>query len=139
MQGREMKVKCRLLVVDDYAPIRSALRNLLESYDDLHVVGEATNRQEAIQRAASCQPDVILMDMNMPIMNGIHAASEIKKCWNNTIIIGLVAVTDPEVTNAFIEAGASSVIAKDKCDDLFPTIRKACRDKFRGSRRFLFD
>ena len=81
--------KCRILVVDDYGPIRHALRSLLEHYDDIQIVGEATNGIEAIQRVASCHPHVILLDTNMPAMHGIEAASEIKKSWKRTVIIGL--------------------------------------------------
>jgi DNA-binding NarL/FixJ family response regulator len=134
-----MKAKCRLLLVDDYAPLRSALRNLLERFEDMHVIGEATNGQEAIQSAASCQPDVILMDMKMPAMNGIDASSEIKKSSKETIIIGLVALADPQTTDAFMNAGAAAVISKDKFNDLFLTIRRVCRESVRGSRRYFFD
>jgi DNA-binding NarL/FixJ family response regulator len=134
-----MKGKCRLLLVDDYTPLRSALRNLLHHFDDMEVIGEATNGQEAIQRVASCQPDVILMDLNMPAMNGIDASSEIKKSWKETIIIGMVAGADPESIDAFMKAGASAVISKDKFGDLFLTIRRACRDSVRGIRRVLFE
>ena len=135
-----MKSKCRLLLVDDYEPIRGALRDLLHQYDDMQVVGEATNGQEAIQRVASCQPDVILMDMNMPTMNGIAASSEIKRSWKDSIIIGLVGSVDPHTIDAFMKAGASSVISKHKVDDLYPTIQRACRDKIlKKSRWFLFE
>jgi DNA-binding NarL/FixJ family response regulator len=126
--------------VDDYEPLRIALRNLLEHSEDLRVVGEATNGIEAIQRVASCQPDVVLIDMNMPAMNGIAASREIKKSWKDTIIIGLVAVVDSYSTDAFMKAGASTVISKTKVDDLYLAIRRACRDKIaKGSRWFLFD
>jgi DNA-binding NarL/FixJ family response regulator len=134
-----MKQKCRLVLVDDYAPLRAALRNLLHHFDDMEVIGEATNGQEAVQRVASCQPDVVLMDMNMPTMNGIDASSEIKKSWKETIIIGLVAGADPQSTDAFMKAGASAVISKDKFGDMFSAIRRACRDSMRGARRFVFE
>ena len=68
LDRHEMKSKCRLLLVDDYAPLRAALHNLLHHFDNIEVIGEATNGREAVQRAASCQPDVILMDMNMPTL-----------------------------------------------------------------------
>jgi DNA-binding NarL/FixJ family response regulator len=65
--------KCRILLVDDHAPIRGALRGFLSAFDDLDIIGEAGDGQEAIEMVEACQPDVILMDLNMPRMNGIEA------------------------------------------------------------------
>lgn len=65
--------KCRVLLVDDHERIREALRALLIAYDDVQIVGEARNGEEAIEQVASCQPDVILMDTTMPTMNALGA------------------------------------------------------------------
>ena len=67
--------KCRVLLVDDHVPIRAALRSLLGRYHDVRIVGEANDGQQAIDLMASCQPHVILMDINMPRMNGIEATA----------------------------------------------------------------
>lgn len=65
--------KCRVLLVDDHERIREALRALLIAYDDVQIVGEARNGEEAIEQVASCQPDVILMDTTMLTMNALGA------------------------------------------------------------------
>ena len=79
----------RVLLVDDYVPVRITLRNMLKGYPDLQIVGEACDGKQAIEQVAACQPDIILMDYNMPVMNGIEAARLIKKSWAATVIIGL--------------------------------------------------
>ena len=125
---------CRILLVDDLPPIRAALRALLTSYDDvdLQVVGEAANGKQAIEQMTSCRPDVILMDINMPEMNGIQATSAIKKSWKDSVIIGLCVIQDAYITGAFLKAGGSAVISKDRFGDLRSTIRKACMNKHSG-------
>ena len=126
--------RCRILIVDDHIPIRDALRDLLKSYDDILIVGEAGNGQEAIDMVESCQPDVVLLDIYMPKMNGIEAANEIKKLWENTIIIGLTIVHDTYTNTAFLKAGASAVISKDRLDQLYSTIERACSTKIGDQR-----
>jgi DNA-binding NarL/FixJ family response regulator len=118
--------KCRVLLVDDHVPIRAALRSLLAHYHDVRIVGEASDGQHAIELLASCQPDVILMDINMPRMNGIEATALIKKSLKETIIIGLCAVEDPHKTDAILNAGAVAVIPKHHLNDLYPAIQRAC-------------
>ena len=71
--------KCRILLVDDHARIRETVRSLLSSFEDPQIVGEAADGQEAIDVVEACQPDVVLMDINMPRMNGIEATTLIKK------------------------------------------------------------
>ena len=73
--------KCRVLLVNDHGRIREALRALLIAYDDVQIVGEARNGEEAIEQVASCQPDVILMDTTMPTMNALGA--KIRHCAKN--------------------------------------------------------
>ena len=121
--------KCRILLVDDHAPIREAVRSLLSAYEDLQIVGEAADGQEAINVVEACQPDVILMDINMPRMNGIEATNLIKKSWDNTVIIGLCAVRESYTIDAFMRAGASAIVSKERLDDLHFTIQQACQGK----------
>ena len=118
--------KCRVVLVDDHEPMRKALRVLLASFDDVELVGEARDGEEAIQQVASCQPDVILLDIRMPKMNGIEAANVIRKSWKDTVIIGLCLVDDTYTTEAFLKAGALAVISKERLDDLHSTIQRAC-------------
>ena len=115
----------RVLLVDDYVPIRIILRNILTAYVDLRIVGEACDGKQAIEQVAACQPDIILMDYNMPMMNGIEAARLIKTSWEETVIIGLCTVQDTYITEGFLEAGALAVIFKDRIDHLHSTIREA--------------
>ena len=118
--------KCRVVLVDDHEPMREALRILLTSFDDVELVGEARDGEEAIQRVASCQPDIILLDIRMPKMNGIEAANVIRKSYKDTVIIGLCLVDDTYTTEAFLKAGALAVVSKAYPDDLHFTIQRAC-------------
>ena len=118
--------QCRVLLVDDHVPLRAALRRLLAHYHDIRIVGEASDGREAIQLIASCQPDVILMDINMPKMNGIEATAVISKSSKEVIIIGLCAVEDPHKTDAILKAGAVAVVSKHHLNDLHSTIHRAC-------------
>jgi DNA-binding NarL/FixJ family response regulator len=93
------------MLVDDHAPIREALRSFLSSYEEVQIIGEAADGRQAVDMAEACQPDVILMDINMPRMNGIEAANLIKKSCDATVIIGLCAVQDGYTMEAFMRAG----------------------------------
>ena len=118
--------RCRVLLVDDHERMREMLRNLLASFEDVELVGEASDGEEAIQGVAACQPDIILLDIRMPKMNGIEAANVIRKSWKDTVIIGLCLVDDTYTTEAFLKAGALAVISKERLDDLHSTIQRAC-------------
>src|SRR5688500_11826470 len=104
--------KCRVLLVDDHERIRDALRKLLASYEDIEIMGEARDGKQAVELVAACHPDVVLMDINMPRMNGIEASGVIMKSWEDTIIIGLCVVRDSYTTEAFLKAGALAVVSK---------------------------
>jgi DNA-binding NarL/FixJ family response regulator len=119
--------KCRVLLVDDHVPTRETLRSLLQPYDDVQIMAEAGDGIEALEMLAMCRPDVILLDLNMPRMNGIEAAGLIKKSAKDTVIIGLCAIQDTYTTDAFLRAGALAVISKDRFDDLYSTIQRACK------------
>jgi DNA-binding NarL/FixJ family response regulator len=116
----------RVLLVDDHEPFRDALRVLLSSHEDLEVVAEAMDGEEAIIQFASCQPDIVLMDINMPRMNGIQATNVIKKSRKETAIIGLCVEHDRYTVEAFLKAGGLAVVSKQRLDDLHSTIQRAC-------------
>jgi DNA-binding NarL/FixJ family response regulator len=118
--------RCRVLLVDDHERMREMLRSVLTLFDDVELVGEAGDGEEAIQRVASCKPDIVLLDIKMPRMNGIEAANVIRKSWKDTVIIGLCLVDDAYTTEAFLKAGALAVISKERLDDLHSTIQRAC-------------
>jgi DNA-binding NarL/FixJ family response regulator len=121
--------RCRVLLVDDYVPIRAALRALLAHYHGVRIVGEAGDGQQAIKLMATCQPHVILMDINMPGMNGIEATAIIKNSWKEAIVIGLYAVEEPQHTDAIVKAGAVAAISKHDINYLYATIQKACLNR----------
>ena len=116
----------RVLVVDDHEPFRDALRALLSPHQDIEIVAEATDGEEAIIQFASCQPDIVLMDINMPRMNGIQATNVIKKSRKETAIIGLCVEHDRYTVEAFLKAGGLAVVSKARLDDLHSTIQRAC-------------
>ena len=124
-----MAKRCRVLLVDDHASFREAMGDLLSLHDDIEIIGEAADGKEAVQMAEKCQPDVILMDIRMPRMNGVEASSVITKSRNDAIIIGLCVVPDRYTVDAFMKAGASAVISKDRLENLHSTIRQACKTK----------
>jgi DNA-binding NarL/FixJ family response regulator len=121
--------KCRIVIVDDHAPFREAVRDLLSLHDDLQIIGEAGDGREAIQLAEIYQPDVILMDVRMPRMNGVEASSFITKSRNDALIIGLCVVPDRYTVDAFMKAGATAVISKDRLENLHSTIQRACKTR----------
>jgi DNA-binding NarL/FixJ family response regulator len=105
-------LKCRILLVDDYLPIREEVHRLLAHEPDFEIVGEAGDGKEAISLVSACRPDIVLLDLNMPIMNGIEAAKLIKESWPKTTIIGLCEVKDTYTLDVFMKAGADAVLSK---------------------------
>jgi two-component system response regulator NreC len=105
--------RIRLLVADDHALLRQALRVLLEAQDGLEVVGEATNGRDAVDAAARLQPDVILMDMVMPGLNGIDATRQIIKRSPATRILILTAYLEDERLLQALRAGAAGYVVKN--------------------------
>ena len=124
--------RCRVLIVDDHEQIRKTLRNVLSSYDDVDVIAEAQDGEEAIIRVASCQPEVILMDINMPRMNGIEATTVIMKSRKSVAIIGLCVVHDTYTVEAFLKAGGLAMVSKARLDDLHAMIQQACAARTSG-------
>lgn len=124
-EGMPEQRKCQVLVVDDHSKVRTALRKLLACYEDIEVIGEACNGQQAVILAEACHPDVVVMDINMPKMNGITATSQIKRHWPQTIVIGLSFSDDQILKRAALGAGASTLIPKQHAgEQLYPAINK---------------
>jgi CheY-like chemotaxis protein/two-component sensor histidine kinase len=114
----------RIALVDDHQMVRQGLRSVLEDYPELAVVGEAANGLEAIEVVQRLQPDVVVMDLNLPILNGIEATRRIIQERPSTIVIGLSFGTDIYVTKAMKTAGAVTCITKERAvDDLYRTIK----------------
>jgi NarL family two-component system response regulator LiaR len=117
-----------LLVVDDQSIVRNGIKALLEVIPDIDVIGEASNGEEAVAQAKQLRPDVILMDLVMPKMDGITAIREIRASQLPTKIIALTSfVTEDKVFPA-IKAGAMGYLLKDsEPEDLITAIRKVNR------------
>lgn len=122
------KVLIKVLVVDDQNIVRKGIRALLEQVDDINVIGEASNGEEAVEQSKRLDPDVILMDLMMPKMDGIEAIREIKARQSSAKIIALTSfVTEDKVFPA-IKAGAMGYLLKDsEPEDLITAIRKVNR------------
>jgi PAS domain S-box-containing protein len=119
----------RVLIVDDHAMVRQGLRSILETYPDLEVIGEAANGIEAVESSVNSQPDVVVMDINLPGLNGIDATTRIKKEAPNTIIIGLSVQFSSQTEEALMEAGASALLSKEQAtEELYRTIIRFLKD-----------
>ncbi|HEX2294911.1 MAG TPA: response regulator [Actinomycetota bacterium] len=102
----------KVLLVDDHAPIRASLRQLLELRPGYEVVGEGADGREAVAAVEAHGPDVVLMDMNMPVMNGVEATREIKERHPDVKVLALTAFGDMSLVSASIKAGASGYLLK---------------------------
>ena len=123
-----MSEQIRLLLADDHAVVRSGLRLLLEAQPDLVIVGEAENGAEAIRRTAELEPDVVLMDIEMPGMNGIEAARRIKAQSPGTSVLALTMYEDDQYFFEMLRAGASGYVPKRAApDELATAIRAVSR------------
>lgn len=103
----------RVLLVDDQALFREALRTLLDVRDDIEVVGEAGNGDEALSRAAELRPDVVLMDLHMPVLDGIGATRRLRVEQPEVRVLALTTFDDDEDVFAALRAGAVGYLLKD--------------------------
>lgn len=118
--------KIRVMLVEDHVLVREGTRELLDREEDMEVVGDAGDGEEAVRRAAQLQPDVILMDISMPRLDGLQATRQIMADNPDISILVLTAYDDDEYVFAFLEAGVSGYLLKDACaDDLVRAIRTA--------------
>jgi DNA-binding NarL/FixJ family response regulator len=107
-----MRPAIRVLLVDDHARVRAALRDLLESYPNLSLVGEASNGEEAVRLVRDLSPSVVVMDINMPQLNGIDATMKIKTSYPHVVIVGLSVSASDAHRRAMTDAGATTLISK---------------------------
>lgn len=120
--------RIRLIIADDHPVVRTGLQGMLAGQSDLEVVGEASTGAEAVALSTQLGPDVILMDLRMPEMDGVAAIAEIKARQPETQILVLTTYdTDADILRA-IEAGATGYVLKDAPrEELFRAIRAAAR------------
>ncbi|MBA3613695.1 MAG: response regulator [Nitrospirales bacterium] len=118
------KTQIRILVVDDHVMVREGLRKMLESHEDLELVGEAGDGEEAIDLVEQLRPSLVIMDVNMPKLNGIEATTRIKAQHPNTIVIGLSVNAGGENQRAMLKAGAVALLPKEAAvADLYQMIK----------------
>jgi DNA-binding NarL/FixJ family response regulator len=116
----------RVLIVDDHAMVRRGMRDFLDLHDDLEVVGEASDGAGALEAAADLHPDVVVMDLMMPGMDGIAATAELKARHPAMEVVAITSFIEEERITAALEAGASGFLLKDaEADDLAGAIRAA--------------
>jgi NarL family two-component system response regulator LiaR len=102
----------KVLLVDDHPLVRRALRDVLEREPDLRVIGEAGNGQQAIDMTEQFRPDVVIMDISMPVLNGVEATKLIKASSPLTAVLILTVHTDVETIFSILQAGASGYLVK---------------------------
>lgn len=121
----------KILVVDDQALFREGLRTLLSVYDDFEVVGEAANGEEALRLAIQLRPDVILMDLRMPVLDGVRATNLLKESLPTCKVIILTTFDDDELVFDGLRAGAIGYLLKDvSSNKLVEAIRSASRGEY---------
>lgn len=123
-----MSNKKRILLADDHAVVRNGFRMILNATDDLEVVGEAANGREAVDLALALQPDIIVMDVTMPELNGIEATRRICEAAPRTRILALSMHKDGVYVREILRAGAKGYLLKDSGeDDLLTALRAVAR------------
>jgi len=119
-------LKIRIMLVDDHAVVRSGLSAFLSVHPDLELVGEAENGEQAVVRAGLLKPDVILMDLVMPVMDGVAATRAIKKLDPHIQIIALTSFQEDELVQNALKAGALGYLMKNvTAHELAAAIRAA--------------
>jgi NarL family two-component system response regulator LiaR len=118
--------KIRVLIVDDHAVVRSGLSAFLMVFDDLESVGEASGGLEALRMCEKYRPDVILMDLVMPGMDGADTTATIRERWPDTQVIALTSFKEEELVQSALKAGAIGYLLKNvSADELAEAIRSA--------------
>jgi NarL family two-component system response regulator LiaR len=116
----------RILLVDDHMVVRSGLSTVLAVYDDMELAGEAGDGEEAIRLCERLQPDVVLMDLLMPKMDGVTATRAIKERWPRIVVIALTSFKEQEYVEGALKAGASGYLLKNiSAEELVNAIRRA--------------
>lgn len=120
--------KIKLVLADDHAVVRSGLRMLLQAQPDIEIVGEAETGAQALAQVRRLQPDIILMDIQMPGMNGIEATRQIKEAYAETAVLVLTMHEDDQYFFKMLQAGAAGYLPKRAApDELVHAIRTVSR------------
>jgi DNA-binding NarL/FixJ family response regulator len=121
----------RVILADDHATVRAGVRTILNHADDIEVVGEASNGVEAIQLVHQLEPDVLLLDMEMPLLNGIEVARQLNAENSPVRILALSAFDDRNYIQGVMENGAAGYLTKEEVPEF---IVKAVRSVARGEK-----
>src|SRR6266498_1525840 len=118
----------RILLADDHSVVRHGFRMILSAHADLEVIGEASNGKEAVERAQQLQPDVVVMDVSMPELNGIEATRRIAEASPRTRVLALSMHRDSVYVREILRAGARGYLLKDASEqDLVSAVRAVAR------------
>ena len=123
-----MNRSIRVLLVDDFSPFRDFLRTELEQMPDFEIVGEASDGIEAVQKIRKLKPDLILLDVGLPNLNGIEVAQEVPNISAHSIILFVSQARDSEIIEyAFLYGASGYVVKSDAAEDLVPAMESVCR------------
>lgn len=128
----------RLFLVDDHAIVRAGVRALLQSHGQFEVVGEAESGEEALTKAPATRPDVVLLDLSLPGMNGIATARALRERLPGLRMVALSMHEDPEYVQGFLEAGGSGYVPKSSLEaQLVDAILAVSRGEYYAPARLL--
>ena len=127
-------MEVRVLLVDDSEDVRRLLKRVVSDDDEITIVGEASNGREALEKVRDTEPDVVVMDVQMPVMGGIQATREIKERWPGISVLGCTSNNDKTTAREMARAGASANIDKTRAGSLLVPLVKAI-----GSRELRID
>jgi DNA-binding NarL/FixJ family response regulator len=123
-------MRLKVLIADDHGVVRKGLRLLLEQYPEIEVVGEAANGREAVRLATELSPNIVLMDVAMPLLNGIDAAEQIRKAGSQVGIIMLTMHADESYVLRALSAGVKGYLLKESAeDDLLRAVKAVAENR----------
>lgn len=128
--------KIKVVLADDHVVVRSGIKNLLENEGDVEVIGEASNGEEALQVVQKLKPDLLIIDIRMPVMNGLDATKMLTQTTTSTKALILSMHDDEDYILQSIESGASGYLLKDTSKDEF---MKAIKTIYQGGKYFSGD
>ena len=132
--------RARLAIVDDHALVRSGLRSMLRDEDDFNIVGEASNGWEALALCYRVRPDLVLMDVRMPKMDGLEATRNIKREYPETSVLIVTMHENPDYLLEALKAGAAGYVLKDSSSEgLIAAVRKVIEGESPLNRKLATD
>jgi len=118
----------RLLIVDDSPALRKALRATLDSHDDWQVCGEASNGREGIEKAQQLKPDLIVLDLAMPVMNGLEAAHELTRLLPSVPLVMYTSYETAHLKREVLSAGVRGIVSKHESAEVLVSSIQALLD-----------